>query len=257
MGWQEQARRRAHPERDLARFAREQLWHALQPVTLANCDLQRFGEDVDGGYLVCANLLKEARAGYSYGISGYDGWGCQVATSLEIPVHQYDCFDVRKPVCAAPTEFHAECIGVGPAVVDGRPFDALDRQVAANGHGADRILMKIDVEGAEWDVFLSSPDETLNRIDQLIVEFHGTDEPKFFSAVRRLRQHFHVANLHMNNHACAPGMAPFGAWAYEVLFVNKRLTDATATPRATPFHALDRPNTTRVPDCQVPTDAAK
>ena len=251
LSWQRSAPRVPSARPDVGVFTRQQLWAALQPVTLESCDLQRLGEAQDGGYLACANLLGDATAGYSYGISGYDGWGCEVATRLKVPVHQYDCFDTRQPVCAAGTVFHAECIGTGPATIDGRAFDALNRQVAANGHAGARILMKIDVEGAEWDVFLTTPDEMLDRIDQLIVEFHGTDERRFLSAVHRLKQYFHVANLHMNNHACTPDRAPFGAWAYEVLFVNKRLTGVTTTPRATPYHPLDRPNTPDIPDCQT------
>lgn len=225
------------------------LWDALQPVEIAPCELRRFGEAHDGGYLVCANLLDRVVAGYSYGISGYDGWGCEVAKTRRIPVHQYDCFDTRAPACDGKTVFHAECIGPGPADVDGRHFDALDRQVAANGDANGPIVMKIDVEGAEWDVFLTTPDPMLERIDQLIVEFHRTDDPRFLRAVTRLKQYFHVANLHMNNYACSADDAPFGAWAYEVLFVSKRLAQAGA-PRSTPFHALDTPNATDLPDCQ-------
>ncbi len=249
--WSE--RRAAAPatSRDLAAFTRQQLWAALQPVTLANCDLTRFGEGADGGYLVCANLLAEVKAGYSYGISGYDGWGCQVATTLGVPVHQYDCFDTRRPVCGAGTVFHAECVGTGPAEIEGRRFDAMDRQMAANGDAGARVVMKMDVEGAEWDAFLTAPDSMLDQIDQLVVEMHGTGEQRFLSAVHRLKQHFHVVNLHMNNHACTGEQAPFGAWAYEVLFVNKRIATATSAPRTTPYHALDRPNAPAQPDCQV------
>ena len=108
----------------------------------------------------------------------------------------------------------------------------------------------MDVEGAEWDAFLTAPDDVLGRIDQLVVEFHGTDERRFLTAVRRLKQYFHVANLHMNNHSCEAGRAPFPAWAYEVLLVNRRLVEAGAEARPQPFHPLDRPNTAAIPDCQ-------
>ncbi len=248
--WRARPKSAPAASRDLAAFTRQQLWAALQPVTLANCDLKRFGEGADGGYLVCANLLAEVKAGYSYGISGYDGWGCEVATTLGVPVHQYDCFDTRRPVCGAGTAFHAECVGTGPAEIDGRRFDAMDRQMAANGDAVARVVMKMDVEGAEWDAFLTAPDSLLDRIDQLVVEMHGTNEPRFLSTVLRLKQYFHVANLHMNNYACTREQAPFGAWAYEVLFVNKRIATATTTPRATTYHALDRPNAPAQPDCQ-------
>src|SRR5262245_46309530 len=50
---------------------RQTLLDLLQPVALDNCQLERFGEQNDGGYLMCANLLRNVQAGYSYGISGY------------------------------------------------------------------------------------------------------------------------------------------------------------------------------------------
>jgi FkbM family methyltransferase len=38
-------------------------------------------------------------------------------------------------------------------------------------------LLKMDVEGAEWDVLLNCSDETLNKIKQLTVEFHDFLDP--------------------------------------------------------------------------------
>ncbi len=230
---------------------RQALFDELEPVTLRNCEMQRFGEVHDGGYLLCGNLLGGVAAGYSYGISGYDGWGCDVSTRLKVPVHRYDCFDIRQPACGADTTMHAECIGPSQAMVDGRPFDTLERQIAATGHGSSRVVVKIDVEGAEWDAFLGASDSVLQRIDQMAVELHRVDDVKYVFAVQHLKRFFYVANLHINNHSCQAGLEPFPAWAYEVLFVAKRLADVdpSAPPRQ-PFHPLDAPNTLAVPDCQ-------
>jgi hypothetical protein len=41
----------------------------LTPVKLANCEFERVGDKHDGGYVICKNLLAEAEAIYSYGIS--------------------------------------------------------------------------------------------------------------------------------------------------------------------------------------------
>ncbi len=68
---------------------RQRLFDLLQPVSLANCELARFGEANDGGYLMCANLLSEVQGAYSYGISGYDKWGCDMATTAGVRLHQY------------------------------------------------------------------------------------------------------------------------------------------------------------------------
>jgi hypothetical protein len=58
---------------------RQALFDMLQPVALTNCELERFGEKNDGGYLMCGNLLGEVQSAYSYGIGGYDQWGCDIS----------------------------------------------------------------------------------------------------------------------------------------------------------------------------------
>lgn len=232
---------------------RAALFSELQPVRLSNCELERFGERNDGGYLLCANLLQDAAAGYSYGISGYDQWGCDTSRKLAARVHQYDCFDLERPSCAAgDTVFHEECLAARTFVdKEQRRFDTLENQLARNGDAASRIVIKMDVEGAEWDAFLAAPDRVLERIDQLVVELHGTSDERYLAAVRRLKRVFHVAHLHFNNFACWPGLEPFPAWAYEVLFVNRRFGVADAsTPPVRP-HPLDAPNNLKAPDCQA------
>ncbi len=134
------------------------LFEMLQPVALANCQLERFGEAHDGGYLMCANLLNQVQSGYWYGISGYDKWGCDISTKLKVRLHQYDCFDTTQPACpGGDTVFHAECVDGRTRTEEGRFFDTIENQFAKNGDAAKRIAMKIDVEGAEWDSFLSAP----------------------------------------------------------------------------------------------------
>jgi hypothetical protein len=231
---------------------RRALFDLLQPVALANCDLQRFGEANDGGYLMCGNLLGDVQAGYSYGISGYDQWGCDVSTKLGVRVHQYDCFDTRQPACpGGDTIFHAECIADSTHVQDGRPFDTFQNQFARNGDAGKRLVLKIDVEGAEWDAFLHAPEEILEQFDQIAVEFHWTDEHKYVKVVERLTQRFHVAHLHFNNFSCVGHLTPFPGWAYEVLFVNKRIGVVDPSRRAGGPHPQDAPNNPAAPDCQV------
>jgi hypothetical protein len=230
---------------------REALFQLLRPVALANCQIERFGEPYDGGYLLCANLLKDIQAGYSYGISGYDKWGCDVSIRRGVPVHQYDCFNLKRPVCAAGTTiFHEECVGESTATEDGRIFDTMQSHVVRNGDSGKHIVLKIDVEGAEWGAFLTASDELLRQIDQIAVEFHGVDDQKSVAAVRRLVEFFEVAHIHYNNFTCFDGMKPFPAWAYEVLFVNKRLAVVDRTVKTPGVHALAAPNIPLFVDCQ-------
>jgi len=233
---------------------RQELFALVQPVALKNCTLERFGEDHDGGYLVCGNLLKDVQGAYSYGISGYDKWGCDASTKLGVKLHQYDCFDTRQPSCpGGDTVFHAECIGDAAKTEEGRRFDTLQNQLAKNGDAGKRLVVKMDVEGAEWDSLLHAPEATLDRIDQLAIEFHYIHEDRYVQTVQRLKQFFYVAHLHFNNWSCARGLDPFPGWAFEVLLVNKRIGVLDPGQPAPPLSALATRNRPFWPDCQVET----
>ena len=256
-----QARAAEERQRIAVAQQRRELFAMLQPVALSNCQLERFGERNDGGYLMCGNLLGAIESGYSYGISGYDKWGCDVSTRFKVPVHQYDCFNTTEPVCSAgKTLFHAECVGDGTRTVEGRLFDSIANQLAKNGDRTRRIVLKIDVEGAEWDSLLATPDETLQRIDQMAVEFHWLQDDKlqwrqddrYRRLIERLKKFFEIGHVHFNNASCTSGLEPFPTWAYEVLFVNKRLAVVDPWGRAGGTHPLDARNNPTLADCQPP-----
>jgi len=244
----EQAQIRTHSEE-----ARRRLFAELQPVRLANCTFQRFGEPHDGGYVLCANLLASVQSAYSYGISGYDQWGCDVSRRLGVSVHQYDCFNLGRPSCpGGRTVFHEECVAGEPAVIDGRLFDTPGNQFAKNGDGARRLVVKMDVEGAEWDTLLRAPDAVLQQIDQVAIELHsGGEEQRAVAAVMKLKQYFYVANLHFNNFSCQKGIAPFPADVFEVLFVSKRVGVPGGSGPAGAPPGLMATNNPQLKDCQA------
>lgn len=241
----------AKHSRPTARQTRQRLLAELRPVALSNCRLERFGGVNDGGYLMCGNLLGNVRSAYSYGIGPRDDWGCQVSGTYKVPVHQYDCFDPGRPECPnGRATFHDECIGSKTETVDGRVFDTFTGQVTRNRDAGKTLVMKIDVEGAEL-ALMGTSDAMLNRIDQLAMEIHGTDRD-FLQLIRKLKRTFHLVHLHFNNQACGVRYAPLPAWAYQVLFVNKRIgiVDRSAPSPYLP-HPLDAPDYDLGGDCQI------
>lgn len=231
----------------------EALFAEFQPVKLANCAFERVGDAHDGGYVMCGNLLSRGKSAYSYGVANTDDWGCQISRRLDVPVHQYDCFDTRPPACpGGKPVFHPECVGPARLTDEGRLFDTVAAQIEKNGDAGKRLIMKMDVEGAEWTSLMATPDEVLGRIDQLVLEFHRVNDPKTLEVIRKLKETFYVANIHFNNAACDTRVAPFPAYAFQVLLVNKyvgALDPAGGTPGPNP---LDAPDDPKLPDCQAP-----
>ena len=258
------------------------LFDELAPSPLRNCVLKRFGNADDGGYVLCDNLMPDVQVAYSYGIGGDDAWGCDVSRQYHLRVHQYDCFDVRQPSCPGGAFlFHEECIAATRKTADGHRYDSLSGQITNNGDRDQRLVVKMDVEGAEWDSLLSTPADVLNRIDQLVIELHFTGPPlprvertfrrhfamgpiqsedagiarayaaTYLAVVRKLKAQFYVVSVHANNFSCEPDLFPFTAWANEVLFVNKRIgiLARDASP-AVPARHPEAPNVPSAPDCQ-------
>lgn len=243
------------PAPPTAREIRRTILEELQPIAFKNCTLERFGSRNDGGYLMCGNLLGNIQAAYSYGIGVDDNWGCEMSRRFNVTVHRYDCFDPARPKCPGGRPvFHDECIGPKAETIESRVFDTLENQIAKNGDSGKTLVVKIDVEGAELKSLLTTPDAVLERFDQLAMEIHGANRD-FLEMVRKLKRTFHVAHLHFNNSVCSVRWAPLPSWAYEVLFVNKRIAvpDPDAPDPVLP-NPLDAPVTRIRPDCQIPLE---
>jgi hypothetical protein len=243
--------------RSAARRLREAILSELQPVALKNCTFKRFGSANDGGYLMCENLIEPLDAAYSYGVGRNDDWGCEVSRRYHVPVHQYDCFDPARPTCNRGTfVFHNECVGDRTGHRDGRFFDTLENQIRKNpdAAGTRRVIIKMDIEGAEWDSLLTVPDELLASIPQIAMEMHGFDDPKIVEVLRKLKRNFYLVNLHFNNWSCTSKAAPLPAWAYQVHWVNKRIgVPDPAAPFPAPMSPLNAPDSPMWPDCQLRT----
>lgn len=246
--WQAPPLKRARERR-----TRVALLAEVQPVVLKNCILKRFGSVNDGGYLMCDNLSEGVQSAYSYGVGANDEFGCDVARRYRVPVHQYDCFDPARPTCQGGTfMFHEECIGPRAERNGPRVFDTLQNHISHNLDTGKRLIVKIDVEGAECNSLLATPDAVLDQIDQMPMELHGVNEWRSVELVRRLKQTFYLVNLHFNNWACTPESEPLPADVFQMLWVNKRLGvfDESA-PTPAPMSALNAPDNPLGPDCQL------
>jgi hypothetical protein len=170
---------------------------------------ERIGEAHDGGYVMCTDGLDSGLVGaYSYGINGFDGWGMGVASKYRLRLDEYDCTNFNQPAACygCDVHFHPECIL--NAYGSPKPLYkklAQQLQESGNGHAADRsLLLKIDVEAAEWDVFADEPAENLRKFREIVVEYHWIEQTHkhelYNRAVQKIEQAgFSVTHLHGNN----------------------------------------------------------
>jgi len=246
-GFVQQAEAADADERNLSQLILDE----LQPVALANCDLKRFGGANDGGYLMCDNLSEGIETVYSYEVIPIDDFACDVSKRYQVPVHYYNCY--HTPACEGGSlVFHDECVGP-QSELDAWPVsDTLQNQIDLNRDGDKRLIVEMDIEGGEWDALRAAPDALLAQIDQMPMELHGVDDPRNLDVIRRLKQHFHLVNLHFNNHTCSSAASPLPSTVFQVLWVNKRLgvVDPSA-PVPAPSSALNAPDRADAPDCQL------
>ena len=118
------------------------------------------------------------------------------------------------------------------------------------GDTARTKVVKIDIEGAEWQSILAAPDELFASIVQMPMELHGTDSQEVLDGVRKLKKLFYLVAVHFNNWNCSDDFAPFPNFAYQVLLVNRKIGVVGEPPAGAPTLAsVLAPDKPGAPEC--------
>ena len=138
----------------------------------------RVGKANDGGYIMVDkfNTGGGQATAYSFGISDDISWDADMAK------RGYDVFMYDMTIDKLPYEnekFHFFKEGIGGVKDETKLLDTLENFIARNGHeNNSNMILKMDVEGAEWNFLETVSSETLNKFDQMTFEFHGMIAPK-------------------------------------------------------------------------------
>ena len=175
----------------------------LEPVSITGHRKIRIGGAGDGGY-VMLDEFQDVEAAYSLGIKDDVTWDLDIA-KRNIPVFQYD-----HTIDALPAQhqlFHWFKTGIAAAPAAG--YDTLQNLIEKNGHqNSKNLLLKCDIEGAEWDMFGLIPQKRLDQFGQIVAEFHGWQEihrAEFAAiverAVSKLTASHRLVHVHGNNNS--------------------------------------------------------
>ena len=222
----------------------QRLIRQLHPVCTGH-ELIRLGPESDGGYLV-PNDLKGIEACFSPGVSTVSGFEKDCA-DLGMNVYLADRA-VERPA-EAHERFHFTKKHVG--VTTNHEFMTIDDWAKDSGCSLDSdLLLQIDVEGCEYEVFLSASDALIRRFRIIVAEFHSLDQlwnRAFFGVASRafdkILQTHSCVHIHPNNSDGAITQQGVEVpRTMELTFLrNDRI--AHRSPASTFPHPLDRDNT--------------
>jgi hypothetical protein len=226
------------------------LMTCLTPRRPVGVEKIRLGRPGDGGYVMLDDFAG-VDAALSYGIETDVSWDSEIA-DRGIDVHQYDHSVSGPPVTHERFRFFRRML----AGVATEACETLGTTMALLPTGAaGRLILKIDIEGAEWEVFDAATAEELAQFSQIVGEFHGfsgaADAAWRETAQRvllKLREQFDLVHVHANNFGGLHVVANVPvAEAFELTFANRAIYRTEPSDELFPT-PLDQPNWDERPD---------
>jgi hypothetical protein len=222
----------------------------FKPKRVSGFNKIRLGQDGDGGYVLLDDFATVSGA-LSLGISDDCSWDLEIA-ARGINVHQYD-HSVDGPPTGHPRFWFFK------KMISAQMSDQSDTLGSALAKlpppEAGHIVLKIDIEGYEWEVLdAASPDE-LARFSQIVGEFHSfsnlldpTWRARAQRVMRKLHSVFDVVHVHANNYGPLLVIANVPVpEALEVTLANRAMYHCEETDELFPT-AIDQPNLEERPD---------
>jgi hypothetical protein len=175
---------------------------ALTPKRAVGVEKVRVGCHYDGGYVMLDDFDGIAAA-VSCGVGINWAWDRDIA-ERGIPVSQFE----KAPVHAATEGLPIAVRGLRVSGADGPGNITLDTISDELDAAPASLLLKVDIEGDEWDAIAAASSESLAIYAQIVVEFHDlglAGDAEHLSAyeavVAKLAHQFQSVHVHGNNHA--------------------------------------------------------
>jgi hypothetical protein len=223
----------------------------LTPQKAIGYSKVRIGSAHDGGY-ICLDDFAGIKSAFSFGIGHNDDWDIAIADK-NIQVYQFD-HTIQSPPHSH-RNCHFERKKIVPNHLIGEASDSISSLLDKHANSDSSIILKMDIEHDEWDIFLSTSDADLNKFSQIICEFHGfaaIDSAEWYSralsVLEKLHRRFDVVHIHPNNSSrwITIGNIPFPELV-EVTYANRSRYAFEPTDESFPT-SLDAPNESNRPE---------
>ncbi len=176
---------------------------AINRVLNKGIEKVRIGREHDGGY-VMVKPFSRTQIAYSLGVGDDVSWDKEMADN-GYQIYQYDHTIEKLP--EENEAFHWRRIGI-TGLNETDKLKHLDTIICEDGfENQTGMLLKMDIEGYEWDLFNSCSLETLNQFDQIVIEIHSlndlTKNEIIIDGLERLMKTHTAVHIHGNNYRYA------------------------------------------------------
>jgi len=241
---------RTTTERDLL----EQIVFKFKPID-GGVTLIRMGGDYDGGYLV-PNDLDGIKYCFSPGVSNIATFelDCLNRGILSfLADYSVDNPPLKLPGCQFLKKFVGAYNNDKTITLEKWITESLPRNYNED------LMMQMDIEGAEYETLLATPDSILGKFRIILVEFHNfhqLDNKPYYNLVNatieKLRERFEPVHLHANNYEKVANVhGVLMPNVVEITFLRKDRVRGNKRMRPLP-HALDLPNNPEWADVELP-----
>ena len=181
----------------------------LSPKKVLGFELIRVGKKNDGGYVMLNNdFFKSSPIAYSFGISNDTSWDLAIA-NLGKDIYMYDHTIDKLPTNNPKFNFFK--IGLTGSLVSSN-LKTIEELLIMNNHQDEtNLLMKMDIEDCEWDVFNTVSSDILNQFSQIVLEFHNLspflDNAKYnivVNVLKKLNLTHQSVHIHANTDLSVP-----------------------------------------------------
>lgn len=231
---------------DILRFCRYFTSHEAQGIGKV-----RLGNAHDGGYIFLDDFAATTSV-ISCGISNDVTCDFEFA-EMGKKVLQFDHTVPGPPVAHANFVFFKQAIDESLAIPGSTKLSDVVRNAGQSGQ-CD-VILKIDIDGGEWQCFADFPQKHFARLRQIACEFHWTskltDPVKFAqceAAIRNITAEFFPVHLHANNYVGFNNLMGVPVPdVFEVTFANRAIFTPGPAYVTSPGQ-LDTPNNPDAPD---------
>ena len=223
----------------------------IKEVVTPGSTLKRVGGGGDGGYIMLYPY-SNTKIAYSFGISNDVSWDLQMSEN-GYEVYQYDHTIEKLPI--ENKAFHWKRQGLTGGI-ETPELKQLATLIKENGHESQSgMVLKMDIEGYEWEVFSNIDTKILKQFDQITLEMHNLlsfrRNPVILKAIDKIISTHQTIYVHANNcgrvDLCGTLVTPD---FLEVTFVLREKYEFKESEFVLPT-LIDEPNISEYPEIRL------